>query len=166
MRRRPTGTQDKEVVWATRWDRFLYNSDPNIHWYSIINSLIILLFLSGMVAVIMLRTLYNDISIYNDEDAKVRSAPSLRRHTMSDAPARDLTGRGSGQAHRARARTRSCRCLAAGLQEDQDEVTGWKLVHGDVFRPPKRGWFLAVMVGTGVQFLGAVLTTIRTWRAR
>jgi len=47
-------------------------------------------------------------------------------------------------------------------QEDQEEVTGWKLVHGDVFRSPKRGWLLAVMVGTGVQFLGAVLTTIRT----
>jgi transmembrane 9 superfamily member 2/4 len=54
----------------------------------------------------------------------------------------------------------------AGEQEEQEEVTGWKLVHGDVFRPPKRGWLLAVMVGTGVQFLGAVLTTIRTCASR
>lgn len=74
-------SQDKEVVWATRWDRFLVNSDPNIHWYSIINSLIILLFLSGMVAVIMLRTLYNDIAVYNDDESKVgRAAMRIARH--------------------------------------------------------------------------------------
>ena len=71
--------EDKEVVWGTRWDRFLVNSDPNIHWYSIINSLIILLFLSGMVAVIMLRTLYNDISVYNDEESKVRTVGGARQ---------------------------------------------------------------------------------------
>ena len=63
--------QEKEVAWGARWDRFLVNSDPNIHWYSIVNSLIILIFLSAMVAVIMLRTLHNDISLYNEEDNKV-----------------------------------------------------------------------------------------------
>ena len=31
------------------------------------------------------------------------------------------------------------------------EETGWKLVHGDVFRPPPRAAWLAVLVGTGVQ---------------
>lgn len=106
--------EEKEVAWGARWDRFLVNSDPNIHWYSIVNSLIILIFLSAMVAVIMLRTLHNDISLYNEEDNK----------------------------------------------EDQEEVTGWKLVHGDVFRSPKYGWLLAICVGSGVQLLGAVLTTV------
>jgi len=134
------------VVWGTRWDRFLVNSDPNIHWYSIINSLIILLFLSGMVAVIMLRTLYNDIAVYNDDESKVARVATRTFASACQA----LTARGRP------------RWSCSTPQEDQDEVTGWKLVHGDVFRPPKRGWLLAVMVGTGVQFLGAVLTTICT----
>lgn len=39
--------------------------DDQIHWFSIINSLMIVLFLSGMVAMIMMRTLHRDISKYN-----------------------------------------------------------------------------------------------------
>ena len=35
--------------------------------------------------------------------------------------------------------------------EDGQEETGWKLVHGDVFRPPVLAGWLSVCVGTGVQ---------------
>ena len=31
------------------------------------------------------------------------------------------------------------------------EQTGWKLVHGDVFRPPRHSFWLAVLYGTGAQ---------------
>ena len=37
------------------------------------------------------------------------------------------------------------------LMEEGQEETGWKLVHGDVFRPPVLSGWLAVLVGTGVQ---------------
>lgn len=40
--------------------------DDQIHWFSIVNSLMIVLFLSGMVAMIMLRTLHRDIAAYNE----------------------------------------------------------------------------------------------------
>ena len=36
-------------------------------------------------------------------------------------------------------------------QEDPQEEFGWKLVHGDVFRPPRKGMMLSVLVGSGVQ---------------
>lgn len=44
------------------------------------------------------------------------------------------------------------------VQEDAIEETGWKLVHGDVFRPPQRPWLLTAFVGSGVQifFMGLV----------
>ncbi|CAG8439502.1 1799_t:CDS:10 [Ambispora gerdemannii] len=100
--------ETKDVTWGNRWDLYLTNSDPQIHWYSIINSLIIALFLSAMVAIIMLRTLNRDIALYNEKDLKI---------------------------------------------EDQDDTTGWKLVHGDIFRPPKWGGFLAPLLGSGVQVL-------------
>jgi transmembrane 9 superfamily protein 2/4 len=51
--------------WATRWDPYLNASDSEIHWFSIVNSLMIVLFLTGMVAVIMMRTLRKDITRYN-----------------------------------------------------------------------------------------------------
>jgi hypothetical protein len=36
-------------------------------------------------------------------------------------------------------------------KEEAQEESGWKLVHGDVFRPPPRAGLLAVYLGTGVQ---------------
>ncbi|GFP81461.1 transmembrane 9 superfamily member 8 [Phtheirospermum japonicum] len=59
-------TYDVSFQWASRWDTYLLMTDDQIHWFSIVNSLMIVLFLSGMVAMIMLRTLYRDISRYNE----------------------------------------------------------------------------------------------------
>ena len=36
-----------DVKWASRWDVYLYATDEQIHWFSIVNSLMIVLFLSG-----------------------------------------------------------------------------------------------------------------------
>ena len=55
------------IRWASRWD-YILNSLPQtrIQWFSILNSLVIVLFLSGMVAMILLRTLHKDIARYNE----------------------------------------------------------------------------------------------------
>jgi transmembrane 9 superfamily member 1 len=50
--------------------------------------------------------------------------------------------------------------------EDGSSVDdGWKLVHGDVFRPPERLSFFCAVVGLGAQFLfmGSVLTLLLSW---
>ena len=73
----------------------------------------IVLLLSGMVALILIRALHKDISRYN----------------------------------------------ASEPQEDLNEEFGWKLVHGDVFRPPSYPMLLSVTVGNGAQvFLMALVT--------
>lgn len=100
------------TVWATRWDKYLHVYDPSIHWFSLINSIIIVAFLTGVVTAILLRALRKDISRYNEID----------------------------------------------LTEDVQEDSGWKLVHGDVFRSPKQRMMLSVFLGSGVQlfFMAAV----------
>lgn len=57
---------NNNVKWSSRWD-YILDSMPhaNIQWFSILNSLVIVLFLSGMVAMIMLKTLHKDIARYN-----------------------------------------------------------------------------------------------------
>jgi transmembrane 9 superfamily member 2/4 len=65
-----------DVKWASRWDVYLsmnHAVPDQIHWYSIMNSLLIVLFLAFMVAMILVRTLTHEINKYN----KV-SLPSLR----------------------------------------------------------------------------------------
>uniref|UniRef100_A0A8C1ADQ7 Transmembrane 9 superfamily member n=1 Tax=Cyprinus carpio carpio TaxID=630221 RepID=A0A8C1ADQ7_CYPCA len=70
--------EDKQIRWASRWD-YILESMPhtNIQWFSIMNSLVIVLFLSGMVAMIMLRTLHKDIARYNQMDSVVSSAQKV-----------------------------------------------------------------------------------------
>lgn len=104
-----------DVKWSSRWDYILESMHhTNIQWFSIMNSLVIVLFLSGMVAMIMLRTLHKDIARYNQIDNS----------------------------------------------EEAQEEFGWKLVHGDVFRPPRKGMFLSVLLGNGVQLFFMSMITL------
>lgn len=44
--------------------------------------------------------------------------------------------------------------------EDAQEEFGWKLVHGDVFRPPRKGMLLSVLLGSGTQVFCMSLITL------
>lgn len=59
---------ESDTPWATRWDNYLHIFDPRIHWFSLINSLVIVIFLCVMVAMVLLRTVSRDISRYNAID--------------------------------------------------------------------------------------------------
>ena len=50
--------------------------------------------------------------------------------------------------------------------EDAQEEFGWKLVHGDVFRPPRKGMILAVLLGSGTQILCMTAITLVSRRMR
>ncbi|KAH9949582.1 endosomal P24A protein [Amylocystis lapponica] len=59
---------ESSTPWATRWDNYLHIFDPRIHWFSLVNSLVIVVFLCVMVSMILLRTVTRDISRYNAID--------------------------------------------------------------------------------------------------
>eukprot|EP00635_Sarcinochrysidales_sp_CCMP3193_P011499 CAMPEP_0118914248 /NCGR_PEP_ID=MMETSP1166-20130328/14670_1 /TAXON_ID=1104430 /ORGANISM="Chrysoreinhardia sp, Strain CCMP3193" /LENGTH=663 /DNA_ID=CAMNT_0006853817 /DNA_START=177 /DNA_END=2168 /DNA_ORIENTATION=- len=72
--------RESEIRWASRWDIYLSmdNAVPKkVHWFSIVNSLMIVVCLTGMVGMILARNLRRDISQYNkvglDEDAAVEA---------------------------------------------------------------------------------------------
>lgn len=46
------------------------------------------------------------------------------------------------------------------FEEEGREDTGWKLLHGDVFRPPEHVNLLSALVGTGCQFFCAALAML------
>lgn len=125
--------EDNSIDWANRWDLYFVNNEESIsvHWLAIVNSLVIAMLLTIMVAIVILRTLSRDILNYNE-----------------NGPSSDLEAK-----KRAR-------------QEDGDEdelledITGWKLVHGDVFRPPAAGGLFAPLVGSGVQLMVVMLALI------
>ncbi|KAH8071902.1 Nonaspanin TM9SF [Cristinia sonorae] len=59
---------ESETPWATRWDNYLHIFDPRIHWFSLVNSIVIVVFLCVMVSMILLRSVTRDISRYNNSD--------------------------------------------------------------------------------------------------
>ncbi|TDL24197.1 Nonaspanin [Rickenella mellea] len=105
---------ESDTPWATRWDNYLHVFDPRIHWFSLINSLVVVIFLCIMVAMIVWRSVSRDISRYN----------------------------------------------AIDLSEDVQEDFGWKLVHGEVFRPPQFRMVLSVLVGNGAQLCAMAGVTL------
>jgi transmembrane 9 superfamily protein 2/4 len=46
------------------------------------------------------------------------------------------------------------------LDDDIQEDFGWKLVHGEVFRPPRNRMLLSVAVGSGAQMLAMGAVTL------
>lgn len=111
------------ISFGKRFERYLdYDFfEHQIHWFSICNSFMMVLFLVGIVTLILLRTLRRDYAKY-----------------ASDAEADDLDS-----------------------SEGSDE-SGWKQVHGDVFRTPAQPILFAVVVGTGAQLAAMSLLGILT----
>ncbi|KAK9947954.1 hypothetical protein M0R45_003549 [Rubus argutus] len=57
--------ESSDIKWESRWDSYLSMGDNQVHWFATINSLWSMLLLSGIVAMIVVRTLYKDITSYN-----------------------------------------------------------------------------------------------------
>lgn len=106
--------EESSISWASRWDTYLAMTDADIHWFSIVNSIVVVFFLSGILTMIMIRTLRKDIAKYNADE----------------------------------------------FFDDAVEETGWKLVHGDVFRPPRNARLFAAFVGSGIQIFLMALPTL------
>ncbi|XP_021767190.1 transmembrane 9 superfamily member 1 [Chenopodium quinoa] len=109
------------VTFAKRFDVYLDYPffEHQIHWFSIFNSFMMVIFLTGLVSMILMRTLRNDYAKYAREDDDLET-----------------------------------------LERDVSEESGWKLIHGDVFRSPRNLALLSAVVGNGAQLATLVLLVI------
>lgn len=106
-----------DIKWPSRWDAYLKMDGARVHWFSILNSLMVIFFLAGIVFVIFLRTVRRDLTRYEELDKESQA-------------------------------------------QMNEELSGWKLVVGDVFREPGNSRLLCVMIGDGVQITGMTGVTI------
>lgn len=104
-----------------RFNRYLEYDffEHQIHWFSIFNSFMMVIFLCGLVALILLRTLRNDFARYaKDEELDMEGARVI------------------------------------------GEDSGWKQVHGDVFRAPEHLILFTALWGSGWQLIVLLLGVI------
>jgi transmembrane 9 superfamily protein 2/4 len=135
--------EDNSIEWNRRWDLYFVNQEEGskIHWLAIINSLIICGLLTGIVLMILTKTIRTDIKGHKEasaEDGKLR----LRK-----AKAKSEKGLGLLE--------QSNEADEGELSDEEalEDITGWKLLHADVFRAPVYGHLLAPLVGSGMQLL-------------
>ncbi|KAL0332794.1 UNVERIFIED_CONTAM: Transmembrane 9 superfamily member 3 [Sesamum calycinum] len=101
--------KETNIAFEKRMEKYSHSSSLprhlEIHWFSIINSCVTVLLLTGFLATILMRVLKNDFVKYaHDEEAA-----------------------------------------------DDQEETGWKYIHGDVFRFPKHKSLFSAALGSGTQ---------------
>ncbi|KAL4318429.1 hypothetical protein GQ457_18G003980 [Hibiscus cannabinus] len=109
--------EKSDIKWPSRWDAYLKMEGSKVHWFSILNSLMVITFLAGIVLVIFLRTVRRDLTRYEELDRESQV-------------------------------------------QMNEELSGWKLVVGDVFRAPSNPALLCILVGDGIQILGMAIVTI------
>lgn len=144
--------KETEVLFEKRFHRYLDNKffKHQIHWFSIFNSFMMVLFLTGLVSLIMVRTLRRDYARYSitgeaddydDEEGAVVMDENGKPILDEDGNPRLKTGGGGG----------------GGMPT---EDSGWKQVHGDVFRAPGMLTLVAAFLGSGWQLIILTLGVI------
>jgi transmembrane 9 superfamily protein 3 len=100
-----------DIAFSKRFDKYLDNNffEHQIHWFSIFNSFMMVIFLTGLVSMILMRTLRKDYARYSKDDTDLED------------------------------------------EHDVGEESGWKQIHGDVFRSPPHLVIFSALVGTGHQ---------------
>jgi transmembrane 9 superfamily member 2/4 len=139
--------EEESIDWGNRWDLYFTDQSESTvtHWLAILNSLIISGILGAIVIVILGRISQGDLRSRGDgllEEAKYRS----RKRGSADrkSPRSNLLEKISEVE------------VDADLSSDEEsleDLTGWKLLHGDVFRTPLYAGLLAPMIGSGMQLL-------------
>ena len=146
--------EDTRVEWANRWDMYFNNQEESstIHWLAIVNSLVIAGLLTAVCVMVWGRTVHGDTKAARDspvEEGKIglrRKRP--RNGTRSP---RSIEKSPSGLLDQAGPVFRDEDYSSD--EESIEDITGWKLLHGDVFRTPAYAGLLAPLIGSGMQLV-------------
>jgi len=135
----------------SRFDRYLDNKffKHQIHWFSIFNSFMMVLFLTGLVSLIMVRTLRKDYARYAISGGDFEEGEDF--NVDGDATLMDENGKPLAIDDAAPLTKRG------GMPT---EDSGWKQVHGDVFRAPWLLTIVAAIIGSGWQLIVLTLGVI------
>ena len=126
----------------SRFDKYLDKPffKHHIHWFSLFNSFMMVLFLMGLVALILVRTLRKDYARYALTNADVEGLGEQLNE--NGEPSVDENGK-----------PLDSEPLIKSQGSNLNEDSGWKQVHGDVFRAPAFLTMFSAILGTGWQLI-------------
>lgn len=116
-----------------------FSRQMEVHWLSIMNSIVLVVLLTGFLAIIVMRIVRNDFIRYEHSELSASAASSKAAEEGNSGSSGSGSGSGVGD--------------GAVAAEDY----GWKLVHGDVFRFPSLKMLFCGAVGSGAQMLAVAV---------
>ena len=144
--------EDDRIEWSKRWDLYFNNQEEStsIHWLAILNSLVICGLLTAVVVMIIAKTAVGDGRRSSKdgvlEEGKIK-LKSKKMRTGNRSP-REKTNGLLDQTSEVEVEVES-----SSDEEFVEDITGWKLLHGDVFRAPPLAGVLAPLIGSGTQLV-------------
>jgi len=144
--------EETDTEFKDRFHRYLDNKffKHQIHWFSIFNSFMMVLFLSGLVSLILVRTLRRDYARYSVTSGDDEYDDEIGGATVDEngKPLLDEDGNALSKGG------------GGGGGGMPTEDSGWKQVHGDVFRAPWMLTLVAALLGSGWQLIILTLGVI------
>lgn len=149
--------EESERTFEGRFARYLESHmfEHHVHWFALLNSFLMVVFVVGLVVLILARTIHTQIRGILGDDT----------HAAAIAPGGAATGVGGAAAHGAEDGA-AIAAREASLASAAEDAT-WKLLHADVFRRPQHVELLAALLGTGVQLaaMGLVVLAVSVVRS-
>lgn len=147
---------ERRVKFEERFDRFQETGffEHNIHWFSIVNSFMMVLALLAFVVIILSRTLKSDYAKFAREEAERSKALGLLDKTGGGG----VSG-GNSSSSSSLSSAHSVDMMSAEIAMWADE-TGWKQLSPEVHRVPLFPEMLCALIGQGWQLTTATLLIV------
>jgi transmembrane 9 superfamily protein 2/4 len=115
--------EDESIEWSRRWDLYFVNDDDSAHIHWL--AIVNSLVIAFLLTIVVAIVMLRTLSRDIQKYNEASHDPESKKKGTTD------------------------------VEEDDslDDITGWKLVHGDVFRPPSMGGLFAPVIGSGVQLM-------------
>ncbi|KAI3496041.1 hypothetical protein L1887_38391 [Cichorium endivia] len=62
---------ESDIKWPSRWNAYMKTEGAKVHWFSIVNSLIVVTFMAGIILVIFLKRVKRDLNHHEDTQSQM-----------------------------------------------------------------------------------------------
>lgn len=144
--------EDDTIEWSKRWDLYFNNQEDSnvIHWLAIINSLVICSLLTVIVIMVINRT-YRQVHGKDGAGDDGKLLPKRRKPASGTKSPRSREKAPAGLLQQEGETDRDDDFSSD--DEFVEDITGWKMLHGDIFRAPVYAGYLAPLIGSGTQLV-------------
>ncbi|KAI3709332.1 hypothetical protein L2E82_39092 [Cichorium intybus] len=75
---------ESDIKWPSRWNAYMKTEGAKVHWFSIVNSLIVVTFMAGIILVIFLKRVKRDLTHHEETQSQMHEEYSNSKLVVPD----------------------------------------------------------------------------------